>query len=50
MDDESGLTSDPEQLATVIEDCDSKIVSLQAKVVQEETKMEKYRVSESVRT
>ena len=44
MEDESGLTSDPEQLASVIEDCDNKVTSLQEKIVQEDAKMEKYRV------
>lgn len=44
MEDESGLTSDPEQLGMLIEDCDSKIVGLQAKIAQEVAKMEKYRV------
>ena len=47
MEDESGLTSDPEQLAAVIEDCDNKVAALQSKIVQEDAKMEKYRVRES---
>ena len=45
MEDESGLTSDPEELATEIEKCESKVTKLQEKILQEDAKMEKYRVS-----
>ena len=46
MDEEtSGLPSNPEDLATLIEDVESKITNLQTSIVQEEAKMEKYRVS-----
>ena len=48
MEDESGLTSDPEQLASIIEDCDNKVTSLREKIAQEDVKMEKYRVRECV--
>ena len=44
MEDESGLSSDPEELAMEIENCENKVNKLQAKIVQEDTKMEKYRV------
>ncbi len=44
MEDESGLPSDPEQLATEIEKCESKANKLQEKIVLEDAKMDKYRV------
>ena len=46
MEDESGLTSDPQQLASAIEDCDNKLAGLHDKVAQEDSKMEKYKVRE----
>lgn len=45
MEDESGLSSDPEELATEIENCENKVNKLQEKIAQEDAKMEKYRVS-----
>lgn len=44
MEDESGLSSDPEELAVEIEKCESKVTKLQEKIVLEDAKMEKYRV------
>ena len=48
MEDESGLPSDPEQLANVIENCENKTAALQAKIVQEDAKREKYRVRDNL--
>lgn len=45
MEDESGLSSDPEQLAMEIENCEGKAAKLQEKIALEDAKMEKYRVS-----
>jgi hypothetical protein len=44
MEDESGLPSDPEQLAMEIEKCESKANKLQEKIALEDAKMDKYRV------
>ena len=45
MDESSDLPSDPEQLANIIEEAENKVVTLQAKIAEEESKMERYRVS-----
>lgn len=44
MDDESGLSSSPEDLAALIEEVEVKISTLQNKVAEEVVKMEKYKV------
>ena len=44
MEDESGLSSDPEELAVEIEKCESKVTKLQEKIAFEDAKMDKYRV------
>ena len=47
MEDESGLSSDPEELAVEIEKCESKVTKLQEKIAFEDAKMDKYRVRAS---
>ena len=47
MEDESGLSSDPEELAVEIEKCESKVTKLQEKIAFEDAKMDKYRVRTS---
>ena len=44
MEDESGLSSDPEELAVEIEKCESTVNKLQEKIALEDAKMDKYRV------
>ena len=45
MEDGGGdLPSDPEQLQAVIEDVEERVVALQGSIVQEEAKIEKYKV------
>ena len=44
MEDSSGLPSDPEELQTVIEEAESRLATLQDKVAQENSKMERYKV------
>ena len=44
MEDESGMSSDPEKLAMEIENCENKVNKLQEKIALEDAKMEKYRV------
>ena len=44
MEDDSGLPNDPEELQTIIEEADAKVLSLQGSIAQEEMKMERYRV------
>lgn len=45
MEEGSGLSSDPDQLVTVIDDMEGKIASLQAQVAEEVVKADKYRVN-----
>ena len=46
MDEEgSGLPSNLEELATIVEDADSKITEYQAQQEQEDVKMERYKVN-----
>ena len=45
MDDGSGLSSNPEELQTVIEEVEARVLSLQGSIAQEEAKMEGYGVS-----
>jgi len=45
MEDGGGdLPSDPEQLQTVIEEAEERVIILQGKIAQEEAKMENYKV------
>ena len=44
MEDSSGLPDDLEMLQIIIEETDSKVMSLQDKVFQEESKRERYKV------
>lgn len=46
MDDGSGLSSDPQELASLIEELETEISSLEGKVAEEVVKMDKYKVSE----
>ena len=43
--DESGLSSDPDDLVALIDEIEGKINTLQGQVAEEVVKMDKYRVS-----
>ena len=44
MEDGSGLSSDPQDLATLIDEIETKITRLQGQVEEEVEKSEKYKV------
>ena len=45
MEDGSGLSTDPVELGTCIEEAETRIAELEGQVAEEVTKMERYRVS-----
>lgn len=45
MEDSSELPLDPEELQVVIEEAEAQLATLQDKLVQENSKMERYKVS-----
>ena len=49
MEDSSGLPSDPAELQTVIEEAETQLASLQEKMAEETSKLERYKVSCTVK-
>ena len=49
MEDEGGLSSNPDELVALIDETESKINTLQAQVAEEVVKMDKYKVSADCR-